>query len=296
MVTSSLQPDQQPDLWSEHADAYEAVFEPLTDRFAQAAVAALGLAPGQRCLDVAAGAGGAALMAAREGATVLAIDAAPGMVDRIRLRAMRSGLPVEAASMDAQALALDDGSFDAALSIFGIILCPDPVRALKEAARLVRPGGKIAIVTWTEPQNYELITRLLAAIAAVRGPQPSLPGTPAQLRFSDDAAFRTLFGSASLEVHHADRGRARSAFGPLALRETGLRSGHRGLAGGPGRGSSGGPRTLRHGPGARPGPGTRRPACHSFPRCRLRPSGKFGNPPVTAGSAPTNALRDLRPS
>lgn len=102
--------------------------------------------------------------------------------------------------MDAQALALDDGSFDAALSIFGIILCPDPVRALKEAARLVRPGGKIAIVTWTEPQNYELITRLLAAIAAVRGPQPSLPGTPAQLRFSDDAAFRTLFGSASLEV------------------------------------------------------------------------------------------------
>ncbi|MCB4802786.1 class I SAM-dependent methyltransferase [Methylorubrum populi] len=200
MVTSSLQPDQQPDLWSEHADAYEAVFEPLTDRFAQAAVAALGLAPGQRCLDVAAGAGGAALMAAREGATVLAIDAAPGMVDRIRLRAMRSGLPVEAASMDAQALALDDGSFDAALSIFGIILCPDPVRALKEAARLVRPGGKIAIVTWTEPQNYELITRLLAAIAAVRGPQPSLPGTPAQLRFSDDAAFRTLFGSASLEV------------------------------------------------------------------------------------------------
>ena len=200
MVTSSLQPDQQPDLWSEHADAYEAVFEPLTDRFAQAAVAALGLAPGQRCLDVAAGTGGAALMAAREGATVLAIDAAPGMVDRIRLRATRSGLPVEAASMDAQALALDDGSFDAALSIFGIILCADPVRALKEAARVVRPGGKIVLVTWTEPQNYELITRLLAAIAAVRGPQPSPSGIPAQLRFCDGAAFSNLFGSAGLEV------------------------------------------------------------------------------------------------
>ena len=59
------------------------------------------------------------------------------MVDRIRLRARGAGCRFEAALMDAQALALDDGSFDAALSIFGIILCPDPVRALKET----RQGG-----------------------------------------------------------------------------------------------------------------------------------------------------------
>lgn len=200
MVTSSLQPDQRADLWSRHARAYETVFEPLTDRFAEAAIATLGLRPGQRFLDVAAGTGGAALMAADAGAAILAIDAAPGMVERIRVRAAQSGVPVQAAVMDAQALALKDAGFDAALSVFGIVLCPDPVAALREMARVVRGGGRIALVTWTEPQGYALITRLLAAVAAVRGPQAPPPGVPAQLRFREEDVFRGLFRAAGLEV------------------------------------------------------------------------------------------------
>lgn len=190
------QPDQQSRLWSAHVPDYEAVFEPLTNAFAEHAVRALALTPGSRCLDVAAGAGGAALMAARAGAAVVAVDAALGMVRRIQARA--GSLPVQAAAMDAARLALPNAGFDAALSVFGVILCPDAEAGLKEMARTVVPGGRVALVTWTEPQNYALITRLLAAASAVRGRVPPPPGVPAQLRFAQTAAFHGLLASAGL--------------------------------------------------------------------------------------------------
>ncbi|WP_336485965.1 class I SAM-dependent methyltransferase [Methylobacterium nigriterrae] len=198
-MTPGLQPDQQVRRWSEHVHVYETAFEPLTDRFAAAALRALPLGPGARCLDVAAGSGGAALAAARTGAQVVAIDAAEGMAARIRERARAADLPVAAAVMDAARLALKDSSFDAALSLFGLILCPDAPAALREAVRTVVPGGPVAVVTWTEPQNYELIGRLLAAVTAVRGPQPPPPGLPAQLRFCAEGDFRALLAAGGLE-------------------------------------------------------------------------------------------------
>lgn len=199
-VTSHLQQDQQPARWSPFAEAYEAAFEPLTNAFADAALQSLGLAPGGLCLDVCAGTGGASLIAASRGARVIAIDAAEGMVARIRARARDGAVPVWAAAMDAQTLALADGACDAALSVFGIILCPDPVCALQEMGRVVRPGGPLALVTWTEPQNYELVSRLIAAVTAVRGAQAPPAEVPAQLRFREEAALRALFETARLPL------------------------------------------------------------------------------------------------
>ena len=69
------------------------------------------------------------------------------------------------------ALDVADRSFDAAMSIFGVILFPDPVGGMREIGRVLQPGGRVAVVTWTEPQRYELAARLRPAIAAVRGPQ-----------------------------------------------------------------------------------------------------------------------------
>ena len=195
-ATPATQSDQQSRLWDAHVPDYETVFEPLTNLFAQHALRALALPLGSRCLDVAAGSGGAALIAARAGAQVVAIDASVGMVRRIRARA--GSLPVSAAVMDAERLALPDAGFAAALSVFGVILCPDADAALREMVRTVAPGGRVALVTWTEPQSYALIVRLLAAITAVRGPAPPPPGVPAQLRFADAAAFRDLLGAAAL--------------------------------------------------------------------------------------------------
>lgn len=199
-ITADLQPDQRAACWDDHVVLYEEVFEPLSVAFARQAIAGLRLAPGARVLDVAAGSGGAALALAQAGATVTAVDASPGMVARVRCRAAEAGLPVAAQVMDGMALALPDRAFDAALSVFGAILFPDAVKGLSEMRRVVQPGGRVAVVTWTEPSRYELATRLREAILAVTPADPAPATLPAQLRFVDRDAFRRLFADAGFHA------------------------------------------------------------------------------------------------
>ena len=204
---ASIEPDQNPSLWSDHVSVYEEVFEPLSLAFAEAAIANLSVAPGQSVLDVGAGSGGAPLMLAARGCRVTAIDASFGMVERIRSRAHASSLVVDAHVMNGEALDFADGTFDAAISAFGVILFPDAARGLAEMRRVVKPGGRVGIVTWTEPQSYELAAKLREAIEAVRGPLPA-SSLPAQLRFRErsacEALFRTAgFGATDIEVHSA---------------------------------------------------------------------------------------------
>jgi ubiquinone/menaquinone biosynthesis C-methylase UbiE len=177
---------------------YEEVFEPFTLQFADAAIASLGVAAGQSVLDVGAGCGGAALAMAERGLRVTSVDAAPRMIERILARAAKRGLPVDARAMDGQALQFGDATFDAALSVLGVILFPDAGRGLTEMRRVVRPGGRVAIVTWTRPQEYEMASELRAAIQAVWPEQPPAP-LPAQLRYREEADFRALFEAAGLD-------------------------------------------------------------------------------------------------
>jgi ubiquinone/menaquinone biosynthesis C-methylase UbiE len=201
-----LQPDQRTARWDDHVSVYETVFEPLTNVFARQAIDMLRLRPGDRLIDVAAGSGGAAMMAAARGADVLAVDGSPQMVERIRARAPGAAPGrIRAETMDGMALALPDASFDAALSVFGVILFPDAGMGMREIARVLKPGGRVAVVTWTESERYELAVRLLAAIAAVRGPQPAPASLPAQLRFRDEPVFRALLAEAGLLVHSITR-------------------------------------------------------------------------------------------
>lgn len=206
-LAARLQPDQRPELWDDHVAVYEVAFEPLTSAFARHALDRLGLGPGERLLDVAAGSGGAALIAAARGVEVLAVDASPRMVTRIRERAAAAsfGSRISAKVKDGMALALPDASFDAAISVFGVVLFPDAASGLREIQRTLKSGGRVAVVTWTDPERYELAQRLIAAIAAVRGPQPPPSTLPAQLRFREEAAFRALFAEANLRVEDVIR-------------------------------------------------------------------------------------------
>jgi SAM-dependent methyltransferase len=192
-----LEPDQQPVRWDDHVTLYEDVFEPLTQSFSSAAIEALAPEPHSRVLDSGAGTGGAALELARRGHRVTAIDASLAMVARTKERAFASGLVLEAETMDGQNLAFADASFDAALSVLGVILYPDAVRGLSELRRVVRPGGRIALVTWTAPEAYELVGELRAAALSVLGGLPSRP-LPAQLRFREKQEFQALFAAAGL--------------------------------------------------------------------------------------------------
>ena len=196
-MTSDPEPDQQPHRWDGYVSVYEDVFEPLTQTFALTAIEALSLAPRSRVLDSGAGTGGAALELARRGHRVTAIDASMAMAKRVRERAQTSERMVEALAMDGQDLSFPEGSFDAALSILGVILFPDAVRGLSELRRVVRSGGRIALVTWTAPESYELVGELRAAALSVLGSLPSRP-LPAQLRFKEKTQFEALFAAAAL--------------------------------------------------------------------------------------------------
>ena len=112
-----------------------------------------GLEVGDRVLDVGAGTGETALLAAeRVGPTghVLATDIAAPMLDIAAEALRRAGRPnVETRLMDARDLDLPSESFDAVISRLTIMLIPDRHRALAEMRRVLKPGGRFAVVVWS---------------------------------------------------------------------------------------------------------------------------------------------------
>ena len=125
--------------------AVGARIHPMAELLVQAA----DLPAGARVLDVACGSGNAALAAARCGCRVTGIDYVPGLLDRARTRSVAEELPIELDRGDAEALPYPDGSFDAVLSVVGVMFAPDQERAAAELARVCRPDGRIALAAWT---------------------------------------------------------------------------------------------------------------------------------------------------
>ena len=116
---------------------------------AEALADACAVSAGQQVLDVAAGDGNFALACAREGASVVASDLSPGMVERGRARAQAEGYDVEWLEADAEALPFDDESFDCVGSVFGAMMAPRPRVMAEELFRVVRPGGTVGMTAWT---------------------------------------------------------------------------------------------------------------------------------------------------
>ena len=101
-------------------------------------------------LDVAAGDGNFALACAREGASVVASDLSPGMVERGRARAAEEGYDIEWVEADVEELPFEDGRFDCVGSVFGAMIAPRPRVAAEELFRVVRPGGTVGMTAWTK--------------------------------------------------------------------------------------------------------------------------------------------------
>ncbi len=173
-----------PEAWDAIAAGYDQFVAPGEDSIAQAGLDLAGLQAGDRFLDVAAGPGGLSLPAARRGARVLATDWSPAMIERFSARVREEGLPnAEGRVMDAHALDIDDETFDVVGSQFGVMLVPEQPLALREMARVTRPGGRVLLIAYGPPAEFLALQLFIEALQAVDPDFPGLPDDPPPLEF-----------------------------------------------------------------------------------------------------------------
>ena len=153
--------------WDAIAALYDEHVAPGESELATAGLRLAGLRAGDTFLDVAAGPGGLSLPAARLGAKVLATDWSPKMIEHFNARAVAEGLDAEGRVMDCHALDLPDDTYDITGSQFGVMLVPDQAQALREMVRVTRPGGRVLLIAYGNPDEFEALHFFISAVQAV---------------------------------------------------------------------------------------------------------------------------------
>lgn len=177
----------QRSLWT--SGDYPRLSADLLSELGPVLVEACGAGRGQRVLDVAAGAGNAAIPAARAGAAVVASDLTPELFAAGRRRAAELGVELEWVAADAEALPFADGAFDTVLSCIGVMFAPRHQRAADELLRVCRPGGTLGLINWT-PRG--LVGQLFTTLAGHTPPPP--PGAQSPLRWGGAGHVEELLG------------------------------------------------------------------------------------------------------
>lgn len=205
-----------PEAWDAIAEGYDRYVAPQEVDLAIEALRLVGLEPGERFLDVAAGTGGLSLPAARLGAQVLATDWSPAMIERFEARVRAEGLRDAAGRvMDCHTLELPDNRFDITGSQFGVMLVPNQPRALREMVRVTKPGGRVLMIAYGSPAELEFLQVFISALTAVAPEFPGLPDDPPPLEFqvSDPDVLRRRLTDAGLKEVRVERTAERPTFG-----------------------------------------------------------------------------------
>ena len=156
-----------------------------------------GIGPGVRVLDVAAGTGNASVPAAQRGARVTASDLTPDLLAAGAKRPDAQGLDIEWAEADAEALPFEDASYDVVMSAIGVMFAPHHQAAADELIRVCRPGGTLALLSWTPEGMLGELFRTMKPFAAAPPPgaqPPPLWGSEEHLAglFGNRVEFHTL--------------------------------------------------------------------------------------------------------
>lgn len=159
----------------------------------------LGFTPGTGVLDVACGTGNLSLPAARTGADVTGVDIATNLLEQARALAAAEGLAARFDEGDAEKLPYPDASFDAVISMFGVMFAPRPDLAAAELLRVCRSGGRIALANWT-PGGF--IGQMFKTIAGHVAPPA---GVPSPIQWGDEAKVRERLGGGTIDLRMTPR-------------------------------------------------------------------------------------------
>ena len=208
------------------AGDYQAVAERQVWEVGARLVQRIAIGQGEAVLDVGCGTGNAALRAAQAGGNVVGVDLTPELLETGRRLAAAAGVEIEWRRGDAEDLPCPDAAFDVVLSTFGCMFAPRHAVAAGELARVLRPGGRLALTTWT-PEGA--MGELFATVSAYL-PFPSALAEPPILWGSEthvvelfdgtdiDIEFeRDLVSPARLGTPEATVDFLASTFGPLIM-------------------------------------------------------------------------------
>ncbi|GAA2132349.1 class I SAM-dependent methyltransferase [Nocardioides bigeumensis] len=183
--------DKQQKVWSSgDYNKIAAITVPVSEHL----VDHVGIAPGQRVLDVATGTGHVALAAARRAAVATGMDYVPGLLDIARRRAEAEDLEIGFDEADAENLPYADGSFDVVLSAIGVMFAADHAQAAQELVRVTRSGGRIGLASWT-PEGF--VGAILKTVGQhVAPPAGAMPAT----RWGTETVVAELLGDDVTDV------------------------------------------------------------------------------------------------
>ncbi len=192
--------DQDVELKSRHramwaSGNYPAVAAEVIPELGAELVRAAGIRAGERVLDVAAGSGNAAIPAALAGADVTASDLTPELLAVGRQLAAGRGARLRWEQADAEALPHPDALFDAVVSCVGVMFAPHHRVAADELVRVTRPGGRIALASWT-PEGF--VGRMLGVLRP-HAPTPP-PGAQPPVLWGRPEHVAELFGDRVSEL------------------------------------------------------------------------------------------------
>lgn len=193
-----------PGPWDIVASAYAEELTPTFEFFSTQALELAALSSPVNVVDVAAGPGTLARLAARKGHHVSAIDFSATMVEMLRARVAQAGLEslVDARVGDGMALPYADAAFDAGFSMFGLMFFPQRDTGFRELLRVVKPGAPVVVGSWLPFEHFELMAAAFGALNELAPPPPGTPPFKPPLAASEEChAEMTAAGFRDVTVH-----------------------------------------------------------------------------------------------